>query len=177
MYILISSILGIILISIFNRLSHVPANLEEGSGKFILSFGYGHLVIALIIGIQIPITIIYAMYPIIEAFDVLSILYIVIMCTCFFIGLKEFVTFFRYKIEVTEETIVEIRTFMKPQVIEWKNIKNVSYSNRMLYIFGIKGQKMCIKIWINGIHSLLDEIKARLPESATNRIFEQLTKL
>jgi hypothetical protein len=103
----LNNILAVILLLVFDRTSDIPARIDKVSGHPILLYGLNHRVIYLVIGLQIPLSVILFVTPRIENVTIyLIVLLFVFIVMPFFWGITSFIRSFRYSIELTNEDII-----------------------------------------------------------------------
>jgi len=170
---LMSGILAIIL----TRPSHSPAHIDETTGSPVLVFGLGQRILAVIIGLQAPISIYFIVYPLFLYHEVFFVFFLLYSASSLSSGFAMFVNSLRYKIELTQDNIVEGRVFLRPRMVPWKNVRRVSYSNRILRIRSLDGATIRVKSWMTGFPTLLNEMKTKAPPHFTKRVIEQMKRL
>jgi len=168
MIITISGIIGLILIIILGRPSNKQARVDSATGHDIIYCGIRYKVLALIIGIQIPITVILALYPIFTSFNTISSFLGAMIAAFIFGGIKLCIMSLRYEIELTPDAIIEKRLMKGTVIIEWKKVKKALRINRAIEIYSVDGVKIRIPQTMDGYPTLLERVKEKRPKSTAN---------
>jgi len=153
------------------RSSKVPARIDNATGNWIIYYGSRFRKLAMVYGIQLPFLLLCLFYRHIGLFNMDAFVYLYLpLATCLYGGIGMFVASFRYHIELTQDSIIENRIIMKPRTINWSDVKSVSIIGNSIRIYSVQGLIISVSKLMNGYLTLIDVIKAKLPQSIITTI-------
>jgi len=170
------TLLGAAISAYVTRASKTPARREPSNGVSTLFYGYEHTILAIFVGVQVPLFLILSYYSTLVLLNYVSLFLLSILGYALYAGCQLFLESLKYRIEISQDSLSLFRAFRAPLIMDWDKITKVSYRTPELRIADSDGKEISVRYWIRGFYTLLVTIKTRLPANLTENTLRQLSE-
>jgi hypothetical protein len=162
----------------YPRVSHISAQRDSITGKYILLHGYRYKLTSLTFAFYIPIMTYLFLYPYKVTDEVQLISFYCLMLIVITVCLNVLIGSFRGKVEITQESINARYSFRKSPILLWQNISEINYlyRKRVIQLKQKDGHIVRVSIYMVGLSTFLKIAKEKCPSSISKYLEQWMIK-